>query len=390
MFAENENPVIDEITENVEETTEELTDGAKVEDEAPAIETFTKEQVDEMIAKKLARKEAKIRKEYDRKYGNLENVLRAGTGEDDIDKITDAFTNFYETKKGITIPKTPQLSDRQVEVLANDEANVIIEAGYDEIKDELNRLSDIGFDNMSKTDKHIFLKLKQEADRITNEKELKSIGISELPDDFKDFSSKLNPELSMKEKYEMYVKLNPKKEVKTIGSMKSGQMNKVKDYYTEDFKGRTTDNSKNMVKIGGIIAKKLNDNGIKTLHDKTQHDYPEYTGSYNRAAKTINSYLKKYPMLFYFIVTPFPNGTDEGSHFLRVFKISQKYTTLHYEENSLFPIAFQKAIWLQYPLPFCHRSSTGLLVIPIYFLPFTLLVCTYTHHCLSSSNFVSF
>lgn len=48
--------------------------------------------------------------------------------------------------------------------------------------------------------------------------------------------------------------------------------------------------------------------------------------------------------LFYFIVTPFPNGTDEGSHFLRVFKISQKYTTLHYEENSLFPIAFQKAM----------------------------------------------
>ncbi len=234
MFVENENPVIDEITENVEETTEELTDGANVEEEAPAIETFTKEQVDEMIAKKLARKEAKIRKEYDRKYGNLENVLRAGTGEDDIDKITDAFTNFYENKKGITIPKAPQLSDRQVEVLANDEANVIIEAGYDEIKDELNRLTDIGFDNMSKSDKHIFLKLKQEADRITNERELKSIGVSELPDDFKDFSSKLNPELSMKEKYEMYTKLNPKKEVKTMGSMKSGQMNKVKDYYTDD------------------------------------------------------------------------------------------------------------------------------------------------------------
>jgi len=237
MFEENENPVIEDITENVEETTEELTDGAKVEEEvieAPAVDTFTKEQVDEMIAKKLARKEAKIRKEYDRKYGNLENVLRAGTGEDDIDKITDAFTNFYETKKGIQIPKTPQLSDRQIEVLANDEANVIIEAGYDEIEDELNRLSDIGFDNMTKSDKVIFLKLKQEADRITNEKELKSIGVTELPDDFKDFAKKFSSELSMKEKYEMYTKLNPKKEVKPIGSMKSGQMNTVKDHYTED------------------------------------------------------------------------------------------------------------------------------------------------------------
>lgn len=235
MFEENENPVIEEITENVEETTEELTDGANVEEETIEVpETFTKEQVDEIVKRRLGRQETKIRKEYDKKYGSLENVLRAGTGEDDIDKITDAFTNYYETKKGITIPKTPQLSDRQVEVLANDEANEIIEAGYDEIKEELNKLTDIGFDNMSKSDKVIFLKLKQEADRITNERELKSIGISELPDDFKDFSSKLNPDLSMKEKYEMYTKLNPKKEVKPMGSMKSGQMSKVKDYYTDD------------------------------------------------------------------------------------------------------------------------------------------------------------
>lgn len=240
MFEENENPVIDEITENVEETTEELTDGAKdiavtdAVEETPKGKFYTDEEIKNLKLRYGERVETKIRKEYDRKYGNLENVLRAGTGEDDIDKITDAFTNFYETKKGIQIPKTPQLSDRQIEVLANDEANVIIEAGYDEIEDELNRLSDIGFDNMTKSDKVIFLKLKQEADRITNEKELKSIGVTELPDDFKDFAKKFSSELSMKEKYEMYTKLNPKKEVKPIGSMKSGQMNTVKDHYTED------------------------------------------------------------------------------------------------------------------------------------------------------------
>ena len=68
-------------------------------------------------------------------------------------------------------------------------------------------------------------------------------------------------------------------------------------YYTEDFNSRTTNNEKNMAKIGDIIAEKLNDNGIKTLHDKTRHDYPEYTGSYGRAAVTINSYLKKYPSI---------------------------------------------------------------------------------------------
>ncbi len=69
------------------------------------------------------------------------------------------------------------------------------------------------------------------------------------------------------------------------------------DYYTDEYKSRTTDNSKNMVKIGSILENKLNSNGIKTIHDKTKHDYPEYTGSYNRAASTITSYLKKYPSI---------------------------------------------------------------------------------------------
>lgn len=237
-----EKSLVTDVTENVEQATEELVDGAKLEgvdnstsgeEMAQAVETFTKEQVDEMIAKKLARKEAKIRKEYDKKYGRLESVLKAGTGEEDLEAMTDTFADFY-TKKGIQVPSTPQYSDRDMEYLAERDANEIIEGGYDEIKDELNRLTDIGFDNMSKSDKHIFLKLKQEADRITNENELKSIGVSELPDDFKDFSDKLNPNLSMKEKYEMYTKLNPKAKGQKIGSMKSNTMKDsgVKEFYT--------------------------------------------------------------------------------------------------------------------------------------------------------------
>ncbi len=69
------------------------------------------------------------------------------------------------------------------------------------------------------------------------------------------------------------------------------------EFYTESFTSRNRDNEKNMVKVGEIVTEKLNKAGIKTLHDKTQHDYPEYTGSYTRAAKTINSYLKKYPSI---------------------------------------------------------------------------------------------
>ena len=87
MFEENENLVTD-VTENVELTTEEIVEGVEgIEpteqtdvavdtEETPAVETFTKEQVDEMIAKKLARKEAKIRRDIEKKYERLKTVIK--------------------------------------------------------------------------------------------------------------------------------------------------------------------------------------------------------------------------------------------------------------------------------------------------------------------------
>lgn len=68
-------------------------------------------------------------------------------------------------------------------------------------------------------------------------------------------------------------------------------------YFTEDFSSRSQDTSKNMVSVGKIVAEKLNNAGIKTLHNTTLHDYPSYTKSYSRAAATINEYLKKYPSI---------------------------------------------------------------------------------------------
>ncbi len=69
------------------------------------------------------------------------------------------------------------------------------------------------------------------------------------------------------------------------------------DTYTDAFTSRSRDTAKNMVSVGNIIAEKLNAAGIVTLHDETEHDYPQYTGSYSRAAKTIAGYLEKYPSI---------------------------------------------------------------------------------------------
>lgn len=68
-------------------------------------------------------------------------------------------------------------------------------------------------------------------------------------------------------------------------------------YYYESFYPRTDDNSRNVCAVGDAIADQLNQNGIVTIHDTTQHDNPSYNGAYNRSLNTINSYLKKYPSI---------------------------------------------------------------------------------------------
>ena len=142
-------------------------------------------------------------------------------------------------------------------------------------------------------------------------------------------------------------------------------MLKDADYYTENTKTRTTDNSKNMVKIGEIIAKKLNENGIKTLHDTTKHDYPEYTGSYARAATTINGYLKKYPSIKIVLDLHRDAVSTEGGKAKLVTKINGKKAAQvmlvmgsqtgsikgfpHWKENLSLAFKLQQTIEAQYP-----------------------------------------
>ncbi|MCL2057255.1 MAG: stage II sporulation protein P [Oscillospiraceae bacterium] len=60
---------------------------------------------------------------------------------------------------------------------------------------------------------------------------------------------------------------------------------------------RSTDNSINITAVGAEVARVLEENGVTALHDTTQHDYPSYNGSYNRAANTIEDYLRQYPSI---------------------------------------------------------------------------------------------
>ncbi|MBR4868309.1 MAG: stage II sporulation protein P [Clostridia bacterium] len=68
-------------------------------------------------------------------------------------------------------------------------------------------------------------------------------------------------------------------------------------YYLKTASTRSTDNKKNTVAVGEVLAEALNEAGIVTINDDTQHDYPNYTGGYNRSAETIKEYLEKYPSI---------------------------------------------------------------------------------------------
>lgn len=222
---ENEN-LVTEVTENAEQTAEQTP------------KTFTQEEVDAIVGKRIARREAKIRKEYDRKYGALEDVLRAGTGKESVEEMTDTFSKFYESK-GIKIHKEPQYSAKDLETLAKAEANEIISAGYEDVVDEVDRLAEIGVENMSAREKAVFEVLAKHRANTEKNKELSSIGITkEVYDsaEFKEFAGQFNSNVPISKVYDLYKQTQPKKEHKTMGSMKNTDSadNSVKDYYSPE------------------------------------------------------------------------------------------------------------------------------------------------------------
>ncbi|MBR3560526.1 MAG: stage II sporulation protein P [Oscillospiraceae bacterium] len=62
---------------------------------------------------------------------------------------------------------------------------------------------------------------------------------------------------------------------------------------------RTLDETKNVVRVGDEIARVLEDAGIGVLHDRTLHDYPSYSGAYNRSLETVERYRAEHPSIVY-------------------------------------------------------------------------------------------
>ena len=62
--------------------------------------------------------------------------------------------------------------------------------------------------------------------------------------------------------------------------------------YTPTGSYRTTDLNYTVARVGDELENYLNSYGFNVIHNKTYHDYPAYTGSYNRSLSTVQDILK--------------------------------------------------------------------------------------------------
>lgn len=228
VMNENENLVAENATPNTENTAEQTKE--------PMSKTYTDEEVNALIGRRLSRQEAKIRKEYDREYGELMETLRAGTGKESVGEINNTFREFYQ-KKGLSIPHSSQYSQRDIETLAMADADEIIQGGFDEVVEEANRLKELGVANMTARDKAVFKALTSHIKNEEGARELSSMGVTEdvyNSAEFRDFQKKFASSTPMKDIYEIYQKMQPKKEIKPMGSMKNNtaEDGAVKDFYS--------------------------------------------------------------------------------------------------------------------------------------------------------------
>ena len=261
-------------TENVEtETTEEIqeevnNEATEVEEETTDAEekeekTLTQTQVDHIVAERVRRmqnaskrEQDNIRREYEEKMTDIENIIKAGFGTENLEDGLSRITELCE-EKGIVIPKREnRYSQSDLEVLAKYTANEIIADGYEAVDSELKKLANKGANKMTEREKLIFTNLNQAKKELDNEKELASIGVKPeilKSKEYKDFAAKFTgSKFSAKEVYEMYAKETKETtKAKPIGSMINPNPKHEKDFISEAEYDKMTDKQieENMDKI---------------------------------------------------------------------------------------------------------------------------------------------
>ena len=58
---------------------------------------------------------------------------------------------------------------------------------------------------------------------------------------------------------------------------------------------RTLDASSSVIRVGEVLARALEEQGLRVVHDAALNDYPSYAGAYDRSLAEAESWLARYP-----------------------------------------------------------------------------------------------
>lgn len=218
------------------------------------------EKVEERLVRDRINRERKQNKEL-AKYKQLENVIKAGLGVDNLDDAISKTSSFYK-EQGINIPEFKEsYSERDEKILAKADAQEIIELGRNEMETEANRIASIPADRRTIREKTIFDTLCKELISLKDVDEFKAKGYkTEIlsTKEFNDFRNQFNVNIPISKIYEMYNKINGQEVIqpKSPGSVKSTTtIKQIKDYYSPEDFDKLTKEDLNNPKIMEIVDK---------------------------------------------------------------------------------------------------------------------------------------
>jgi len=254
-FIEEEEILLEEPENAEEQAAEEIVEGEEQATEKEIVpKTYTEEEVlqrvDELLPSKLEKGKARIRKELNREYEDviaLAEVVKAGLGVADVKEATTQLEAFYK-EQGVELPakREETYNENDLKILAEYEANEIIQAGYEDVVEETERLAAKGFENMTRKEKIMFQKLMEYSKGEKSRKELLEYGASKEvieSAEYKTFAKMFGSDTPAKLVYDTYVKANglEKKPAEQIGSLKNGNTQDEKEYFTPEEVDKLTD-----------------------------------------------------------------------------------------------------------------------------------------------------
>ncbi len=147
--------------------------------------------------------------------------------------------------------------------------------------------------------------------------------------------------------------------------------------FYEDYQTRSTDNTRNMVRVGEEICRVLKENGIGYIHDTKIYD-ESYDGAYSRSRVSVESYLEQYPTIqivldvhrdaIHYSDTSHCKPTavindKKAAQIMIITGAEEGYITNfpHWEDNLKFALCLQKTAEDMYPglmkpIFFCQRK----------------------------------